>query len=127
MATAVKGVAQSVDRDVPIAQIRTLDDVLSASLAQPRLYTALLGVFAALALTLAAVGLYGVVSYTVAQRTHEMGIRLALGAERGALIRVVLRQALGLARPGPRSASRVRWPSRGFSRTWSPASSRAIR
>jgi putative ABC transport system permease protein len=100
LSATVRDVARSVDPNVPLVRINTMDGLLSRSMAAPRVYATLLGAFASLALVLAAVGLYGLVSYTVAQRTHEMGIRLALGSERGAIIRLVLGRSLTLAVAG---------------------------
>ncbi len=100
LAPSIKAVAESTDRNVPVAQIRALDDVLSGSMAATRVYTILLGSFALLGLSLAGVGLYGVVSYAASQRTHEMGIRQALGAARHDILRLVLRDGMWLAVAG---------------------------
>jgi putative ABC transport system permease protein len=100
LAASLRAVVQSVDRNVPIVQMRTLDEVLSGSMAEPRVYTVLLGASATLALMLAGIGLYGVVAYGASQRAREIGIRQALGAGRGEILRLVLRHGLTLSAAG---------------------------
>jgi putative ABC transport system permease protein len=90
----------SVDRDVPLSDVETLEAKIGKSLGQPRLLFALLGAFAGLGVLLALLGVYGVVAYSVAQRWRELGIMVALGAERGRIMRSVLREAVVYAAAG---------------------------
>jgi len=89
--------AQALDRDALVGEPQLMDTLVSASLGQRRFYMMLLGGFAGLALVLTAVGLYGVISYSVAQRTQEVGIRVALGANGGQVVGMVMQQGLKLA------------------------------
>jgi putative ABC transport system permease protein len=100
MAHAVQSQVQALDRSLPVSSIRLLDDVLSADRSRPRFLTMLLTLFSTLSLILAALGIYGVISYAVAQRTSEIGIRMALGAQTGDVLRMIGRTGLRLALAG---------------------------
>ncbi|HVS81353.1 MAG TPA: ABC transporter permease [Pyrinomonadaceae bacterium] len=96
LATSVKEKVWSVDRNVPIANVQTMDQLVQAGVVQQRFYTIMLGIFASVALALGAIGIYGVISFSVGQRTKEIGIRMALGARGLDILRLVFRDGLGL-------------------------------
>jgi putative ABC transport system permease protein len=97
LARAVKSSIWSLDRNLPLSHIETLETAIGDATWQSRFSVLLIGIFSGLALVLAIIGIYGVMAYEVAQRTHEIGIRMALGANRGGIVSLIARQNLPVA------------------------------
>jgi putative ABC transport system permease protein len=97
LVTAVRAKIAETDPTLPVSGILSMEDVVSASIAQPRLIMQVVGVFAGFALLLSAVGIYGVMAYSMTQRKQELGIRVALGAEPGDILRLMVGQGMKLA------------------------------
>ncbi|MGH9161227.1 MAG: ADOP family duplicated permease [Vicinamibacteraceae bacterium] len=100
LARNLRGIVASLDKNTPVSDIRTANELLAESVAQPRFTATVLSVFAGIALFLGAVGIYGVMAYAVSRRTQEIGVRVALGASRGHLLRQFLGRGLGIALAG---------------------------
>jgi putative ABC transport system permease protein len=100
VAAAIRQEVRRIDKDLPVTDVGKLPDLLDASVSQQRFRTFLLGLFASMALILAATGIFGVISYSVSCRTNEIGIRVALGASRSTILRMILRETLLLTFAG---------------------------
>jgi len=98
--SAARNAVFEIDKSQPIANVSTMDEIVHSSVAQPRLESLLLGIFGGLAVVLAAIGIYGLISYSVNQRTNEIGIRMALGANRLMVLRMIMLHSLWLAGMG---------------------------
>jgi putative ABC transport system permease protein len=97
MTAAVRTAVQEIDRDMPLARVQVMDEMIANSTGQRRLSMVLIVAFSGVALILASIGIYGVMSYSVTQRSQELGIRMALGAARGNVLSLVIRQGMELA------------------------------
>ena len=113
VAAAIRQEVQRMDKDLPVTDVANMSDLIDASVAQPRFRTFLLGLFAVMALVLAATGIFGVISYSVSRRTNEIGIRVALGASRNTILSMILRETLVLTFAGLGRRAPLR--ARGFS------------
>jgi predicted permease len=114
---AMRSLVISMDRDLPIRRVKTLDQYVSGSISAQRFEALLLGTFAVLAFVLTTIGLYGVISYSVVQRTREMGIRIALGAQRGSISRMVVREGALLTVTGVAAGLIISWFAVGLIRS----------
>jgi len=106
---AIRAEVRTMDPSIPLAQVRTLDEVLSASVAQPRFATLLLASFATIALALALIGIYGVLAYAVSRRTSEIGLRMAVGAESKQVVALVVKEGMTMAILGVAVGTAVAW------------------
>jgi ABC-type antimicrobial peptide transport system permease subunit len=100
LAAPIRAAVKSLDAEVPVAKLGSMDDIVSRALTKQRFNTLLLAIFALTALALATIGLYGVMAFLVSQRTREIGIRMALGGEPGAIRRMILREGMLICSTG---------------------------
>jgi putative ABC transport system permease protein len=100
IAPSVRAKIHQIDAEQPVFEVKTMETIREENIASPKFNTVLLGVFGGLALVLAAIGIYGVLSYTVTQRTYEIGLRMALGASQGNVLKMIMSHALKLTAVG---------------------------